>query len=383
MTISTMWNQIYESVRGVTPVKVEPVDLPEGPSRMNEITSLLLRLALSAGLSLVLGKVLLDMMDPTRKEKKAAEKRAKELMKKIGVSGVKLTDYELCFAADLVEPASLDVSWSDIGGMEDVIKSIKETIIFPFKRRDLFTNSVLLQPPKGLLLHGPPGCGKTMVAKAIAKDAGARFINFKISSMVDKWYGESQKRAEAVFTLATKLQPAIIFIDEIDSFLRSRSSQDHEATAMIKAQFMSMWDGIITDPHCRIMIVAATNRPGDIDPAILRRLPCQFNIRKPEKVQRNNILRLVLFPEDTENLDYDKLSEQTAGMTGSDLKEVCRVASTNRIRELLQNKDVDELYDTEIDRLRPIDMRDMETAIDRVIKSKSDMLTRFSGIQVD
>lgn len=384
MSVSGLWNQVYESMKAVTqPVKVEAVDVPQAPSKMTEFTSLLLRLALSAGLSLVLGKILLDMMDPTRKEKKAAEKRAKELMKRIGVSGVKLTDYELCFAADLIEPARLDVSWNDIGGMEDVIRSIKETVIFPFKRRDLFQNSYLLQPPKGLLLHGPPGCGKTMVAKAIAKDAGARFINFKISSMVDKWYGESQKRAEAVFTLAIKLQPAIIFIDEIDSFLRSRSSQDHEATAMIKAQFMSMWDGIITDPNCRIMIVAATNRPSDIDPAILRRLPCQFNIKKPEKIQRINILNLVLGFEDTENLDYEKLGEQTAGMTGSDLKEVCRVASTNRIRELLQGKHSDDLYEMKIDKLRPVTMKDMEIAVDKVSNSKSELLTRFTGIQVD
>ncbi|XP_062597512.1 outer mitochondrial transmembrane helix translocase-like [Saccostrea cucullata] len=385
MSISELWTRVTDSISkaSIQPVRVEHQVEQVPPSRMSEFTSLLIRLALSAGLSLVLGKILLDMMDPTRKQKKEAEKRAKELMKRIGVTNVKLTEYELCFAADLIEPESLDVSWSDIGGLDDVVRSIQETVIFPFKRRDLFKDSYLIQPPKGLLLHGPPGCGKTMVAKAIAKDAGARFINFKISSMVDKWYGESQKRAEAVFSLAMKLQPAIIFIDEIDSFLRSRSSQDHEATAMIKAQFMSMWDGIITDPKCQVMIIAATNRPSDIDPAILRRLPCQFSIKKPEKLQRINILKLVLLLEDTEDLDYEQLGEETMGMTGSDLKEVCRVASTNRIRELIQDNQSDNIYKVKIDRLRPVMMKDMAVAIEKVSKSKSEVFTSFSGFQMD
>lgn len=113
----------------------------------------------------------------------------------------------------------------------------------------------------GVLLHGPPGCGKTLIAKATAREAGTYFINLDLSILTDKWYGESQKLAAAVFTLAVKLQPCIIFIDEIDSFLRARNSNDHEATAMMKAQFMSLWDGLITDPNCTVIIMGATNRP--------------------------------------------------------------------------------------------------------------------------
>lgn len=113
----------------------------------------------------------------------------------------------------------------------------------------------------GVLLHGPPGCGKTLIAKATARQAGTYFINLDLSILTDKWYGESQKLAAAVFTLALKLQPCIIFIDEIDSFLRARNSTDHEATAMMKAQFMSLWDGLNTDPNCTVIIMGATNRP--------------------------------------------------------------------------------------------------------------------------
>ncbi|XP_045898218.1 outer mitochondrial transmembrane helix translocase-like [Micropterus dolomieu] len=129
---------------------------------------------------------------------------------------------------------------------------MKETVILPVQKRHLFQGSRLLQPPKGVLLYGPPGCGKTLIAKATAKEAGFRFINLQPSTLTDKWYGESQKLAAAVFSLAVKLQPSIIFVDEIDSFLRSRSSSDHEATAMMKAQFMSLWDGLDTDYHCQV-----------------------------------------------------------------------------------------------------------------------------------
>lgn len=99
------------------------------------------------------------------------------------------------------------------------------------------------------------GVGKTLIAKATAKEAKTQFINLDLSILTDKWYGESQKLTAAVFSLAVKLQPCIIFIDEIDSFLRSRNQHDHEATAMMKAQFMSLWDGLITDPNCTVIVM--------------------------------------------------------------------------------------------------------------------------------
>lgn len=119
------------------------------------------------------------------------------------------------------------------------------------------------------------------VAKATAKEAGMRFLNLDASALTDKWYGESQKLATAVFTLAVKIQPCIIFIDEIDSLLRSRDTHDHEATAMVKALFMSMWDGLITDNKCCVIVMGATNRPQDVDKAILRRMPASFYIGLP------------------------------------------------------------------------------------------------------
>lgn len=342
-----------------------------------KVISSLLGLAASIGLTYVAVHYLTNAMDPTRKEKLKARERAEALLKKIGVKDVKLTDYELCIAANLVDANSLTTSWHDIGGLDDVIKQIQDTVIFPFKRRDLFPRSSLVQPPKGVLLHGPPGCGKTMVAKATAKAAGARFINLQLSSLVDKWYGESQKRAEAVFSLALKLQPCIIFIDEIDSFLRSRSTNDHEATLMIKTQFMSFWDGLITDPSVQIIIMGATNRPQDVDAAILRRMPCSFRVGMPGHIQRAAILTLNMEQEEVEGaIDYVRLGEITEGLSGSDLKEVCRVAALNRVDGFV--KEARERYgdsycDHASGQMRPINMNDLEYGVKKVKSTKHGM----------
>ena len=117
-----------------------------------------------------------------------------------------------------------------------------------------------------------------------------------VSTLTDKWFGESNKLVSALFSLARKLQPSIIFIDEIDSFLRQRSSSDHEVTGMMKAEFMSMWDGLNTTNDTRILVLGATNRPNDIDAAILRRMPKRFSIKLPDSQQRRNILKLVSPP---------------------------------------------------------------------------------------
>lgn len=127
----------------------------------------------------------------------------------------------------------------DIGGLENIITSLRESVIFPLTYPQLFGSSSLLTAPKGVLLYGPPGCGKSMLAKSLAKESGATFINITVSTLTNKWYGESNKLVHALFSLAKKVQPAIIFIDEIDCFLRERGKGDHEATGMMKAEFMT------------------------------------------------------------------------------------------------------------------------------------------------
>ncbi|KAL5017997.1 hypothetical protein ScPMuIL_003719 [Solemya velum] len=351
-----------------------------------KVLSTILGLAASFGVTYFGVKMLSNALDPTRKEKKAAQDRAQAMLKHLGVKNVKLSDYELCIASNLVDPLSMAVSWENIGGLEDIIQEIQETVIFPFKRRELFLNSNLLQAPKGVLLYGPPGCGKTMIAKATAKAAGARFINLQVSTLVDKWYGESQKRAEAVFSLAIKLQPTIIFIDEIDSFLRSRSSSDHEATVMIKTQFMSFWDGLITDPSCRVMVMGATNRPQDVDVAILRRMPSMFKIGKPIKKQREAILKLILEEEEVNDIDYEKLATMTDGFSGSDLKEACRMAAVNRVHEFIEenrNAYGDNFWDDCQGTLRSISRVDLEQAVEKLRNSIEMMSSSIQQIKLD
>ncbi|XP_076459385.1 outer mitochondrial transmembrane helix translocase-like [Babylonia areolata] len=315
-------------------------------------------------------KWLVNAMDPTRKEKQAAQARAQKMLEQLGVdNATKLSEYELCIASNLVDPQSMEISWSNIGGLEDIIRDIRETVILPFKHTELFRHSPLLQPPKGVLLHGPPGCGKTMIAKATAKAAGARFINLQVSSLVDKWYGESQKRAEAVFSLAIKLQPTIIFIDEIDSFLRSRTSTDHEATAMIKTQFMSFWDGLLTDPDCNVMVMGATNRPQDVDAAILRRMPSMFHIGLPGLLQRQSILQIILSKEKVASLNYAELSELMDGFSGSDLREVCRAAAVTTVHDYFHGRPHE--IQQHSGSLREMTMQDLRVAINKVRQTKS------------
>ena len=127
----------------------------------------------------------------------------------------------------------------DLGSLEDIISSLQESVIIPLLHPGLFrSSSTLLTAPKGVLLYGPPGCGKTMLAKSLAKESGAIFINIAASVLLDKYIGESNKLVAGLFSLARKTQPSIIFIDEIDSFLRERSMADHEVIAMMKSEFM-------------------------------------------------------------------------------------------------------------------------------------------------
>jgi len=309
----------------------------------NEIFQLLFRVSIASVVTYYSLKWMMNQLDPTTKSKKKARAKAEEQIQRMNLSeGLKLntstlSDYELVIASHLVVPEDITVSWSDIAGLESVVQELRENVILPVRHRNLFASSQLCQAPKGVLLHGPPGCGKTLIAKATAKEAGMRFVNLDVAMLTDKWYGESQKLASAVFSLARKIQPCIIFIDEIDSFLRSRNTQDHEATAMMKTQFMMLWDGLSTEVNSNVIVMGATNRPQDLDKAILRRMPAQFHIGLPTEEQRKKILQLVLCTEAVnDDVDFNRLSKLTNGFSGSDLRELCRHASVYRIREMMR-----------------------------------------------
>ncbi|KAH3673218.1 hypothetical protein WICMUC_003836 [Wickerhamomyces mucosus] len=254
----------------------------------------------------------------TKRKAKASLQRLKQINPDLQLE---LDDYENAVLASVVTPFEIDVGFNG------------KLILY---RPELFNFNSLLKAPKGVLLYGPPGCGKTMLAKALAKESGANFISIRMSQIMDKWYGESNKMVDAIFSLGGKLQPCIIFIDEIDSFLRERQSMDHEVTAMLKAEFMTLWDGLTSSG--RILVLGATNRPNDIDAAFLRRMPKRFSVTLPNEEQRKRILTLNLKDSevDPDSFDLNLIVTKTIGFSGSDLKELCRDAAMTAMREYIK-----------------------------------------------
>ncbi|KAK6131122.1 LOW QUALITY PROTEIN: hypothetical protein DH2020_035135 [Rehmannia glutinosa] len=278
--------------------------------------------------------------------------------------------YEDVVASDVINPDHIDVKFDSIGGLEETKEALYELAILPLRRPELFSQGKLLRPQKGVLLYGPPGTGKTMLAKAIAKESGAVFINLRVSNLMSHWFGDAEKLAAAVFSLAHKLQPAIIFIDEL---FGKRRSRDHETITNMKTEFMAMWDGFSTDRHARVMVLAATNRPSEIDEAILRRLPQAFEIGMPEsKEDMVPILKVILKDENVEDgIDYDRIAGllcDAGSYSGSDILELCKKAAYFPIRDLVNDEKAGKRGPSDHE-LRPLSQLDLERVIATTTKT--------------
>ena len=233
------------------------------------------------------------------------------------------------------------VHWDEVGGLEEVKEKLKETVEWPLKNPEVFKR-LGIQPPKGILLIGPPGCGKTMLARAVATESEANFISIKGPEVFSRWVGESEKAIREVFRKARMASPAVIFFDEVDSLVPRRGLGYGESgvTERVISQLLTEMDGLM--PLEDIIVIAATNRPDIVDSAVLR--PGRFDrlIYVPEP---DEAARLEIFKIHTKNMplsnDVDtKEHRMTKGYSGADISSVCREAAMNALRRDINAKEV-------------------------------------------
>ncbi|XP_065633563.1 outer mitochondrial transmembrane helix translocase, partial [Quercus suber] len=269
------------------------------------------------------------------KEQEAISRKPSQSLKNIAKD-----EYESNFISAVVPPGEIGVKFDDIGALEDVKKALNELVILPMRRPELFSHGNLLRPCKGILLFGPPGTGKTLLAKALATEAGANFISITGSTLTSKWFGDAEKLTKALFSFASKLSPVIIFVDEVDSLLGARGgSFEHEATRRMRNEFMAAWDGLRSKDSQKILILGATNRPFDLDDAVIRRLPRRIYVDLPDAENRMKILRIFLSQEILEpDFSFEQLAYATEGYSGSDLKNLCIAAAYRPVQELLEEE---------------------------------------------
>ena len=277
--------------------------------------------------------------------KKYEEKVPTEVLEKIEV-----TMHDFLEAYRKIEPSAMrevmiqrpKTRWSDIGGLEKVKKQLREAIEWPLKRPELFKKAGI-KPPKGILLYGPPGCGKTLLAKAVANESEANFIAVKGPEIISKWVGESEHNVRKIFRRARQVAPSIVFFDEFDAISQVRGSSLTDATERVINQLLTEIDGI--EELEKVIVIAATNRPDLIDPALLRpgRIDLHIEIPMPDEKARYEIFKV-----HTRNMplakdvSLKKLAELTEGFSGADIEAVCREAGMQAIREAMR-KNLEEI----------------------------------------
>jgi transitional endoplasmic reticulum ATPase len=228
-----------------------------------------------------------------------------------------------------------NVRWSDIGGLDEVKQELVEVVEWPLKRPESFKR-IGITPPKGVLIFGPPGCGKTLLARAVATESEANFISVKGPELISKWVGESEKAIREVFRKARTAAPSIIFFDEIDAIapIRGGGSGDFHHTERVISQLLTEMDGL--ESMKDIVVIAATNRPELIDKALIRtgRFDRFVYVNAPDAASRKAIFEIYTRPMPLgEDVDLDKLVEMTENYVGGDIEAVCREAGMRALRE--------------------------------------------------
>ncbi|XP_052266375.1 fidgetin-like protein 1 isoform X2 [Dreissena polymorpha] len=259
------------------------------------------------------------------------------------------------------------LTWDDVAGLEFAKKTIKEIVVWPMLRPDIFTG--LRGPPKGLLLFGPPGTGKTLIGKCIACQSKSTFFCISASSLTSKWVGEGEKMVRALFAVARARQPAVVFIDEIDSLLTQRTDGENEASRRIKTEFLVQLDGASTSSDDRILVIGATNRPQEIDEAARRRFVKRLYIPLPETEARRSIITNLLRQQEyaLSDRDLDHICTHTDGFSGADMATLCREAALGPIRDM----SFGDIENIAADQVRAITFKDFEAALRNVKPSVS------------
>jgi len=259
---------------------------------------------------------------------------------------VRLTyDTKLQILAEPAPEAKLGVprtTYEDIGGLEEEIQRLREMVELPMRHPEIFQR-LGIDPPKGVLLHGPPGCGKTLLARAVANESDANFYSINGPEIMSKFYGESEARLRDIFQQAEKNAPAIIFIDELDSVAPKREEVTGEVERRVVAQLLALLDGLTSRGN--VIVIGATNRPNALDPALRRpgRFDREIEIGIPDKKGRLEVLQVhtrgMYLSED---VDLRKLADMTHGYTGADLAALSREAGMKALRRYLPEIDLEQ-----------------------------------------
>ncbi|XP_047908052.2 spastin isoform X5 [Anser cygnoides] len=259
------------------------------------------------------------------------------------------------------------VKFDDIAGQDLAKQALQEIVILPSLRPELFTG--LRAPARGLLLFGPPGNGKTMLAKAVAAESNATFFNISAASLTSKYVGEGEKLVRALFAVARELQPSIIFIDEVDSLLCERREGEHDASRRLKTEFLIEFDGVQSSGEDRILVMGATNRPQELDDAVLRRFTKRVYVSLPNEETRLILLRNLLSKQGSPltQKELAQLARMTDGYSGSDLTALAKDAALGPIRELKP----EQVKNMSASEMRNIKLSDFTESLKKIKRSLS------------